>query len=59
MNNYPDGFRPRVEQFEIDMICPNCGWEWEAIVLKELGCTWFAREEDEFCPECGEEGEQK
>lgn len=59
MFNYPSGFRPRVEQQTVELICPICGWTWDAVVLTELGCTWYADEDfGDICPECGEKGEE-
>ncbi len=60
MNNYPDGFMPRVEHKTVDIVCPTCGYAWEMVVLTELGYRWYVDEDfGNICPECGEEGEEK
>lgn len=57
MNNYPDGFIPKVEQKAVDLVCSVCGYMWEAVILTEFCFSWFADDEyGNICPECGEEG---
>lgn len=58
MNNYPPGFTPREEKILVELKCPQCGWEWEELMMSELGGVWFADEDNGgICPECGCEGE--
>lgn len=59
MFNYPSGFSPRVEQQTVELRCPICWWTWDAVVLTELGCNWYADEDfGDICPECGKKGEE-
>jgi endogenous inhibitor of DNA gyrase (YacG/DUF329 family) len=59
MSNYPPGFRPNIEKEIIDMKCPECGSEWEALLITEFGMSFFAEDDMDICPECGAEGERK
>jgi hypothetical protein len=62
MSNYPPGMpgayatelRFRCENDD----CPERGHEWEAPAVNELGGVWLERDEDDCCPECGEQGRQ-
>lgn len=50
MSNYPPG-RSRFHKV-VDFIC-DCGQQWQAPAVSELGDTRLLIETDSLCPDCG------
>lgn len=56
MSNYPPGM-PDPVHTHIEMHCGDCGHEWEASCVYDLGQHTLDDESDNICPECAGEGE--
>lgn len=53
MSNYPDGM-PGAQKCTADFKCEECGHEWEADGISDLG-GWQPNDEDDLkCLNCGE-----